>query len=360
VIDWQSDEIHLLLNPRMPLEERRVLERAAGRVTLPAHVLIASSGSTGAPRLVALSKAAILASAAAVNRHLDATGSDVWCSVLPQFHVGGLGIHARAAITGARVTSALWDAESFTRLCAAERVTLSALVPAQVVDLVRAGLIPPPSLRAVVVGGGALSDEAYKRARSLGWPVLPSYGMTECCSQVATATHTSPDLVILDHLQVRSVEDGRLAISGASLLTGYVDPEGGLIDPKREGWFVSSDLGLVEGRKMRVFGRVDDLVKIGGELVSVARLERLLESVQNDADAALVVVEDARLGSAIHLATSATDPERIVEAFNARAHPFERIRRVHRVEAIPRGSLGKVRREELKRVVARLLADEPG
>jgi O-succinylbenzoic acid--CoA ligase len=359
VIDWRGDETHLLLNPRMPAEEKGRLETAAARAGVRAHVLIASSGSTGEPRLVALSKPAILASAEAVNRHLDATGKDVWCCVLPIFHVGGLGIHARAFVSGAPVVSAAWDASAFHLLCDAERVTLTALVPAQVIDLVRAGLRAPGSMRAIVVGGGALPMETYRAARSLGWPVLPSYGMTECCSQVATATATSPELVVLDHLDVRTEQDARLEIRGASLLSGYVDPDGGIVDPTRNGWFLSSDRGEIEGRILRVLGRLDDVVKIGGELVSVARLDEVLESVRGTTDAALVVASDERLGVAIHLATSAGDAEQVRGAFDALVLPFERIRRAHRLP-IPRTALGKVRRAELRRAVERLLEEERG
>jgi o-succinylbenzoate---CoA ligase len=174
-IDWLSTDSHVLLNPRMPEEERRRLESLV--VDLPGHVWLATSGTTGALKLTALSKRALLASAAAVNRHLQSDDRDVWLCVLPTFHVGGLGIYARAFLSGARVVTSGW-----------EDVTLASLVPAQVTDLVRDRVEAPPSLRAVVVGGGALSEELYAAARALGWPLLPSYGMTECCSQVATAT----------------------------------------------------------------------------------------------------------------------------------------------------------------------------
>jgi O-succinylbenzoic acid--CoA ligase len=353
VIDFRSDETHLLLNPRMPAQERIVLEQAAARVHLPKHVLIASSGSTGAPRLVALSKRAILASAEAVNRHLDAKKPDVWCCVLPTFHVGGLGIYARAALSGSRVFSAPWSAESFVAQCNAQHVTLSALVPAQVVDLLRTRLRPPRALRAIVVGGGALTEEHYKAARKAAWPVLPSYGMTECCSQIATATPDSSDLRVLDHLHVRTEDDGRLAVKGSSLLTGYIEAEGRLRDPKSDGWFITSDLGHVQGRTLTIEGRVDEVVKVGGELVNVARLEALLEHLRGATEAALVVVQDERLGAEIHLA-SPVDAVQLVREFNANVHPFERIRRVHRL-GIPRSPLGKVRRGELRRLVDDLL-----
>ena len=359
MIDFTSSETHLMLNPRMPRDEREPLERAAVQVGLRSHVLIASSGSTGVPRLTALAKEAVLASAAAVNRHLDANQHDVWCCVLPTFHVGGMGIYARAFLSGARVVSSAWTAHDFVALCDTQRVTLSALVPAQVFDLVRGHYKAPQALRAIVIGGGALPMHAYMNARELGWPVLPSYGLTECCSQVATAKGDSPELMVLDHLEVKSDADGRLLIAGASLLTGYVDEAGQLVDPKRDGWFLTSDLGHVEARSLTIEGRADDLVKIGGELVNVVRLEGVLESVRGGEDAAIVIVNDERLGSAVHLASASANPRSLIDAFNARVHPFERIRRAHRVEKVPRSALGKVRKGELRRIVEEALRGSP-
>jgi O-succinylbenzoic acid--CoA ligase len=330
VIDWSSGESHVLLNPRMPAEERAALERAVP--PLRGHVFVATSGTSGAVKLVALSKDAIVASAVAVNARLGARRQDVWCCVLPTFHVGGLGIHARAFLTGSRVMTMAWDADAF----AATTATLASLVPAQVHDLVRAALRPPPSLRLILVGGGAFEPELQQQARELGWPVLASYGMSECASTVAVED------VLLPHLEARAEEGGRLAFRGASLFSGYVHADGAFVDPKVDGWFLSEDLGSVEGRTLRMRGRAGEFVKVGGESVDLGRLDRILREIAGD-EAAIVAVPDERLGHVIHLA-STVDAAAVVEAFNARVLPFERIREVHRVDVIPRSPLGKLLR----------------
>ncbi|HUR79400.1 MAG TPA: AMP-binding protein, partial [Thermoanaerobaculia bacterium] len=290
-IDWLSEESHVMLNPRMPAEERARLESFV--TPLPGHLWLSTSGTTGALKLTALSKRAMLASAAAVNRHLQSDANDVWLCVLPTFHVGGLGIYARAFLSGARVVTEGWDG-----------VTLASLVPAQVSDLVRAGTRAPDSLRAVVIGGGALSSSLYEQARALGWPVLPSYGMTECCSQVATATLDSPELVLLDHIEARIEDDGRLALRGAALFTGY-STEDGFVDPKIDGWFITEDVASIAGRVLRVEGRRGDFVKIGGESVDLSRLDRILADL--GADAAVIAIPDERLGHVIAVAIASAD-----------------------------------------------------
>ncbi|HEU5163432.1 MAG TPA: AMP-binding protein, partial [Thermoanaerobaculia bacterium] len=189
MIDFESEATELLLNPRLPGDEKERLTRIVRDLPpLAAHVWVTTSGSSGALKLVALSKKAILASAAAANRHLEARRRDVWLSPLPDFHVGGIGIRARAALTTSAVVKLdRWSVQAFADLAEEEDVTLTALVPAQVADLVATGAQAPRALRAIVVGGGALEPRLYRDARKLGWPLLPSYGLTEACSQVATA-----------------------------------------------------------------------------------------------------------------------------------------------------------------------------
>jgi o-succinylbenzoate---CoA ligase len=337
MIEWSGNRTHVLLNPRMPLDEQEKLERRGRIARLPGHIIIATSGSSGGLKLVALSKEAVLSSAAAVNERLEATASDIWCCVLPTFHVGGLGIHARAHLTGSRIVTMSWAPQAF----AVTDATLASLVPAQVHDLVNSGLKPPSRLRAILVGGGALHSDLNDKALALGWPVLPSYGMSECSSTIAVCD------LLLSHIEARQESDGRLAFCGPSLFTGYIT-EAGLTDPKIDGWFVTDDVGEVAGSALRVQGRRGDFIKIGGESVDLARLDRILESVRGSVDAAIVAVADERLGNVIHLATT-SEADAVIEQFNARVLPFERIRSTHHVSSIPRSSLGKLLRSELAR-----------
>lgn len=333
MIDFESAESHLLVNPRMPAEERERLIVPP----LPGHVFVTTSGSTGAVKLVALSKAAILASAAAVNGYFGVTRDDVFAAVLPPFHVGGLGIYARAHLSGARVIAMDWEPRAF----AASEATIASLVPAQVHDLVALRLRPQAAMRAILVGGAAFDPELAARARALGWRVHASYGMSECASTIAIGD----PLQLLSHLEARIDVDDRLTLRGASLFTGYV--EGGVLtDQKIDGWFVSEDHATLDGRTLTITGRPSDFVKIGGGSVDLRRLDRILASITPDA--AVLAAPDERLGHVIHLAVT-RDDRHAVDEFNARVLPFERARAVHRVDEIPRSPLGKLLRRELEK-----------
>ena len=385
--DWEDDGAPplILANPewvnRQPAaadEARRLLP------DLPGHVFVATSGTSRGPapqpRWVALSRRALRASAAAVNLHLRAEGRDVWAGALPLFHVGGLGILARARLSGSRVEDSAggsWDAGRFHRRLSSDGATVTALVPTQVHDLVAARLSPPPSLRALVVGGGRLEPALYREARALGWPCLPSYGLTETASQVATAPLESlagseypAVLPLLAHAEARVNEGGLVSIRATSLLTCYVEIEDGRArawDPRGpNGWFETEDLGAAHAGGLEVHGRGSDTVKVLGELVRLPRVEEraarwaaqepMLAAI--GVDLAVAAVPHPRLGHELVLALASgpgsadalalgTLLESIRKYEAAAALPVERIQRVAIVPAIPRTALGKCQRAAL-------------
>ncbi len=379
VIDWLGPENSALLNPRWTAAEADVLFEVARTVGerrgLQGHLWIATSGSTsesaGYIKLVALSKQAFLASAKSVNQHLGATPSDIWLQVLPRFHVGGLGVEVRAMLSGSKVVSDFekWNPLRIHKLMAENKITIAAMVPAQVFDLVRAELRSPPGLRAVIVGGGALNESLYHSARLLGWPALPSYGMTETCSQIATASlatlksDKTPLAQRLSHIEWRTTPEGLLQVRGPSLLTcyGQLQKDGQIRDwdPKDSGWLETEDFVTLENDTIRFSGRKSDFIKIGGEGSSMGRLREIFDRVVATLDAGVsqqVLLADApsaRLGCEIHLITTIENRNDFIsqlqENFNREVLPFERIREVKYVSSIPRSSLGKVLWEQLKR-----------
>lgn len=353
---WDEGKECLLLNPRMSSAWReRIME--AVFPDLPAHIWLASSGTGGCLKLVALSRGALEAGAAAVNAHLASVPSDIWINPLPLFHVGGIGIAVRAALSGARWEKFdCWDAAHFARRAEDCAATLTSLVPAQVHDLVRANIPAPASLRAAVVGGGALDAELRAAASHLGWPLLPSYGMTEACSQVATAALGATDftwLPLLPHMEARTDDAGVLELRGSSLLAGWMvfdgDGTARWEDPKRDGWLRTADRAELRGRELRVIGRVDDVVKIRGELVDLVALERALQARVATGAVCLLATSDERNGVALRVlaeSEAAADEARAaIDVFPPFARPA-----VVAVGDIPRTALGKIVRESAPRV----------
>jgi O-succinylbenzoic acid--CoA ligase len=330
--------------------------------SLPAgSVCFATSGSTGQPSWVVLSKDALLLSAAAVNQHLQVTSSSHWGLALPLHHVGGFGVAARACQADCRFSTfgPKWDAGLFHQWLGENHITHTSLVPTQVHDLVRAHLTAPAGLAAIVVGGGRLATPLGQAARDLGWPVLASYGMTEAASQIATCSPRDlaeiyqPDpLPPLPIWQLQTTDESRLRIAGSALLHGWLRDTNGTwaFHPREDEWLTTNDIAELTPAGLRILGRADGLVKILGELVCPERIETDLSALFTLPLAVIALPDDRSEHRLVPVFEHSTDPKDI-EALLSRHHAscpgHERLAAPVFIHALPRTTLGKIRRKEL-------------
>lgn len=351
---WHGAQSYAFANPRdtVQVEAALLLDEWLAE-NLPAHLCFATSGSTGEVKWVAVSKSAMLASAEAVNAHLSVTESDRWLLTLPTFHVGGMGIVARAFLSGSQVTvaSGSWSAEKF--LHNVDGCSLTSMVPTQLSDVVAVGEAPPRSLRGVLIGGGRLDDALYEEAVSLGWPVMETYGMTEACSQVATAQVGGRVLEPLPCWELDLIDD-RLALQGSPLFSGYITRlhnNWELNTATDDGWFLTNDRVQIEGGTLEVLGRVDRCVKILGELVN-------LDAVCHGEGRAVIALPDARKGSRL-VACYESNEVIDIKKHNAECPPLHRLDGGYELE-IPRSPLGKIRYQRLAEMVLEIEAGLSG
>ena len=330
------------------------------------HVFFQTSGSTGTPKWIALSKGALLASAEAVNRHLEVSPQSSWALALPLHHVGGFGVAARAfaANCAFRDFGRRWDASAFAPWLAENEATHTSLVPAQVHDLVAAGIRAPSSIRAVVVGGGHLDVGIGRVARSLGWPVLASYGMTEAASQIATQgleslveIYQPAPIPLLPVWQADVASDQRLRIAGLALFSGLLvrEQQKWIFQPRAGEWYQTEDRVLLEDRQLTPLGRADLRVKVLGELVDLEAIEHELAALSQGklepGRFVVVAVPDERAGHAlVPVFDAALDPETIAATLSdyaVQAPGFRRLRAAVIAEYFPRSPLGKPCRAEI-------------
>jgi len=337
---------------------------------LEGHVLFETSGSSGPPQWLALSKQALLVSAAEVNRHLRVSEESCWGLALPLHHVGGFGVVARAFEAGCRLQlfSWRWEAGAFLAWLGHHGVTHTSLVPTQVHDLVAAGLSAPPELQAIVVGGAQLDELTGQAARDLGWPVLASYGMTEAGSQIATqgldlvaAAYQAAPLPILPIWQTRVTRNGQLSIAGPALFSGCLQRNGDSwqFSPRATAWHLTADRAALANNQLTPLGRIDALVKVLGELVDPAAIESELCALSEGALApgtfAVVAVPDARAGHCLvplfEAEVDAAITAGALASYQIHAPGFRRLQPPQVVAALPRSPLGKLRRAELAALV---------
>lgn len=246
-----------------------VVEQLRGWLAGPADVrlVVATSGSTGAPKRVALTRDAVLASVAASARRLGATGP--WVLALPPTYVAGVQVVVRSLVAGHEPV--LLERDGWP---AGESWFVS-LVPTQLGRLLEDDDAAAALRRAhtVLLGGGPIDPSLRQRAVATGVRVVATYGAAE------TAGGCVYDGLPLDGVAVAVGEGGRIRIGGPTLFEEYVDDPVLTAQTLVDGWYLTSDAGRIdEDGRLVVLGRVDDVVVSGGiNVPAVAVAARIRE-----------------------------------------------------------------------------------
>lgn len=318
-VDAQTSAIEL-----SPLPGRLSAEAATVFTQTPILAAIATSGSTGAPRVALLGRAAFLAAAAASAARLGWQPEDRWLLCLPLAHIGGLSVVIRCltarkgvVLSGGRAGG---SSEQLGAAIAAGRPTLISVVPAQLEGLLELqGFEMPRSVRVILTGGAASSPRLLERCEARAWPVLTSYGLTEACSQVATrspGTRSGDEAgvgVPLPGIGV-FIDDGLIRITGPTLAAGYLSGDRvETFDPTLG--FRTRDMGRLDAAgQLHILGRADDLIISGGENVAPLEIEAALAQCPGVLEVCAFGVEDARWGQVVAagIRTSETAPSELV------------------------------------------------
>lgn len=332
-------------------------------------VVVLTSGTTGRPKAAILSIAALIASAEAWLAVLPpATG---WLLTLGLGHVGGLGVVWRAALSG--VPLVVLRRSDTTEILAAltadpapSHVSLVPTMLARLLDAMADGP-PPATLLAVLLGGGPIPPELVRRTIRAGWPIVPTYGLTEAGSGV-TALPTAEAQVHpesagrpLPGVQIRIADPdddgaGEILVHSPARFTRYLDdPAGTSAVLTDAGWLATGDLGRLDGDgRLTVLDRRTDRVIRGGENISPGEVEAVLLAHPAIQDAAVVARQDLVWGhvpvAAVVLRTGSADPGDDDLISHCRRHlaAFKVPAAFVRVAALPRTAGGKLRRVELR------------
>ncbi len=324
-----------------------------------AELIVATSGTTGAAKAVMLSADNLRAHVAASRARLGLQPDDVWLNPLPLFHVGGLMILWRCAEAGA--TAVLPHRFDVAAMAAAlPAVTHVSLVPTMLARLLEAGVAPGPRLRVCLVGGAALPGALAERALAAGWPLCPTYGMSEVASQVATLVRAEPGWhpgtvgPALEGLEVALVENGRIRVRGAAVMLGYANPEMRPGDGLVDGWYETGDLGAWdEAGRLVVLGRADDMLISGGENVHPQTVEEVAARCPGVRAVGVTARTDAEWGDRVVAVVVGEVTEAAFLAWcRDRLRPAERPKQMIHAESLPLNATGKLDRTALRRSLA--------
>ncbi|MGN7969370.1 AMP-binding protein [Microbacterium sp. 22296] len=333
--------------------------------------VVTTSGSTGVPKSVVISRNALISSAYATAARI---GEGAWLLAVPATYVAGVQVIVRALIADREpaVVSGPFRPEPFAAAALGmashadgERVpSYTSLVPAQLQRLLDAAEHDATvaqalrSFEAILIGGQALAPSVSRRAEALGARIVRTYGSSE------TSGGCVYDGVPLDGVDMR-VADGEVLLSGPMLADGYLGDSARTasvfpLDSTGTRWYRTGDGGEIVDGVLRVTGRLDNVIVSGGVNVSLDRVEAAVRGIPGLASAVVVPMPDAEWGqgsavvvpglAAGNVETVLAQVREVVgDAVGAPARPA----RVVAVEELPALSSGKPDRAALRAMLAR-------
>jgi fatty-acyl-CoA synthase len=344
-------------------------------------LLVYTSGTTGRPKGAVLSQRALACNAAnAIHMH-DMTARDHILTVLPMFHVGGLNIQTTPALkVGATVTlHDRFDPGAFLAAVAADRPTLTVLVPATISAVLAHPAWPTTdltTLRAIATGSMAVPTELIEAIHARGVPVIQVYGSTETAPvAIYQRIPEAFDSVgcmggVGLNTQVRVVDagagdvgvgvPGEVLVRGDHVAQGYWNDPEGTARTFADGWFRSGDMAEVDADGRFWFkDRIKNVIISGGENIYPAEVERVLRELPGIRECQVIGRPDGRWGM-VPVAVVVADPvvgagltrEAVLAHFDGRLARFKHPRDAVFLAELPRNAMGKVRVDELARIVS--------
>lgn len=306
-------------------------------------LVVTTTGSSGVAKEVGLSASNLLASAKSSNAYLGAEFGATWSLLLPLNHIAGINVLIRSLELGTIPTNLLGHEGKYPR------ADYTSIVPTQLFRALNGDenlLHHLQGAKAVLVGGAALTPELRAQATDANINIVETYGSTE------TSGGCIYDGQPLDGVEVEIRRDSRIAIKGPHIAHSYLDNNLSLIDDA--GWYLTSDSGEIQNGKVRIFGRIDDVVLTGGENISLNQIERTIVESYPDLQVAAFTVASPEWGQAIHIAIAGSDPSidsQIQALLEEKISPAAKGKSILHLQELPLIGIGKVDRNELARRV---------
>ena len=316
--------------------------------------LLWTSGSSGRPKGV-LHTQATLAYKATVMATVHGLDLDD-CVLMPApcAHISGLlnGITLPGVVPFGAVFMARWDPEHALALIESERVTFMVGPPTFFRSMMDARGFAPArvaSLRLISSGGAGVSaafvDEATER---FGARVKRTYGSTEAPTVITEGAAIAA-------AETRIAPDGELLVRGPEVCVGYLDPADNTDAFTADGWFRTGDRAAVTGTRIDIVGRVKDVVIRGGENISTAEVEAVLEAHPAVRHAVAVGYPDDLMGERVAAFVEVDEPidlDAVRAWFTTRGIArYKTPERLIVLDALPLLPTGKPDRVALRRAV---------
>ncbi len=319
-----------------PVTERVVQSEVA--------VIVATSGSTGMAKSVAISASALTASARAAHKYLGAKSGERWSLILPIDHIAGINVLIRSIELG----TATLDNRGAKILVPAEFVSI---VPTQLHRALNGDQQLLEHLQAakrVLVGGAKTNEHLIRDAKLQQIEIVTTYGMTEMCGGCIY------DGTPVSGVEARITDAGQIQLRGPSMAMGYLNNQELWRELTSDGWFTTSDFGSITDSHVEVTGRIDDQIITGGKKVSLSLVESTAGEIFPELNFIAFAIPDAQWGEKLCLAADHDfDHDHLrqvmISKFGAEASPKE----ILILEKLPMMGIGKPDRKFLQDLLER-------
>lgn len=328
-------------------------------------VILFTSGSEKDPKAVQLTHLNIASNIESFSKAVNIYDEDVMLANLPFFHVFGLTVNLWTPLYFGMTIVAYANPLDYKTVCTIvreEKPTIVVGTPSFLWGYLRKSEKDDfGSVRLVVSGADKCPDSLRKEFQDLhGITLYEGYGATETSPVISTNTpeHNRPGSVgkVLPDVMVRienyetgqecgAGETGRILVKGALVMPGYLDEFEETSMRIRHGWYDTGDMGYLDAEGFLWHcGRLKRFVKIGGEMVSLVRVEDVLQKcLPENVHCSVVEVPDALKGVRIVAAvTQKVDEKKILKQMSEQLPNIALPKQFVVIEELPKMGSGKV------------------
>ncbi|NUB44811.1 malonyl-CoA synthase [Fertoebacter nigrum] len=334
--------------------------------------LLYTSGTTGRSKGAMLSHGNLLSNAGVLAELWRFTAGDVLLHALPVFHTHGLFVASNTVLLtgGAMIFLPGFDLESVLNLL--PQATAMMGVPTfytRLLEDARFDRALVAHMRLFVSGSAPLLAETHAAfAARTGHRILERYGMTETNMNTSnpydgdrragTVGFPLPGVelrIMADGAEVVPGDVGMIEVRGPNVFQGYWQmPEKTAEELRPDGWFITGDLGRVDGEGyVQIVGRQKDLVISGGFNIYPKEVELLLDAVPGVVESAVIGLPHPDFGEAVFAVLvaqkgAALDAGAALDTIRDRLARFKQPKAAVVVDDLPRNAMGKVQKNVLR------------
>jgi malonyl-CoA/methylmalonyl-CoA synthetase len=336
--------------------------------------IIYTSGTTGRSKGAMLTRANLASNAAVLAEAWHFSSNDVLLHVLPLFHIHGLFVAINTAVAAAASLLFIPKFDAATTLENMPDATVFMGVPTHYTRLLHHRALSREStagMRLFVSGSAPLLRETHEEFRQrTGHVILERYGMSETLINTSNPYlgerlpgSVGPPLrgTSIRVAATPASDVGTLEVKGPNVFAGYwMDAAKTRTEFTEDGWFKTGDLGRIDARGyVHIVGRAKDLVISGGYNVYPKEVETELDAVAGVLESAVFGVPHPDFGEGVTAAVVAKSGYSLSEhdilgAVQSRLARYKVPKRVLLIDELPRNTMGKVQKNELRKRFAAL------